>query len=626
MAVCTPQALLSGAACMDCPPDGWRDIIAISQLVAFSGYAGGPSGLAAARGAYGVFTGKNVRAAVAYLLASNGGYSTSPSVLLSQAGCLVPCLTSGQRKQVEMYLWGLNNGAVPTASSLMKAAAPYQAFLGSESSALLYLLDSLHGVNNPKAAMAGATCISCALNEKQIDDVIIYLLCQGLAMNIIPPGTTYGGPGTLCAAEHDVTLQPNSYYKITFGSNETSATLCGDTYSPGAGQSVIVYTGSCTLLQLCGVSPGLLVTAIVIPQHNVAALPNGFTFQITSSTVVTASWGAPPAPAVSATELWTSTDGVNYTLAATVAVPGTSTTVTAPTIGNVLYGKIRWLYPTLPGVDGPFTVAQEVFGAVTDWMARVVTNGGAAVSAATGQAMNTFYGALNAVGTLIGKIKTCICVTPGSFIEAVTPLIKAAGNDPWGGSAPNYDLTVNGIRAVNANIFLATGVVPSTTFASTSDGGLSCYVYTTTNADSSAVDMGSNNSNAQTCQLYTNFSGSPGSAFGQIYNNTSGSCGGAGHGTGFYCTNVTGAAAAALYYGSSSLGFTTLGTIATGGGSRPTNAIYAMGLSTNGTTTGTTTVRRYSFFAIHSGLTQTEAKALFNAVQALRVALGGGWT
>jgi hypothetical protein len=50
-----------------------------------------------------------------------------------------------------------------------------------------------------------------------------------------------------------------------------------------------------------------------------------------------------------------------------------------------------------------------------------------------------------------------------------------------------------------------------------------------------------------------------------------------------------------------------------------------MGTNAQGAPTGTTTVRRYSFFCISDGYTMAEAKALYTAVQALRVALGGGY-
>jgi len=351
--------------------------------------------------------------------------------------------------------------------------------------------------------------------------------------------------------------------------------------------------------------------------------PTGFQFTLITGPSAQASWNTPPG-SVTATEVWTSTDGITYALAATVAAPGTTSTLTAPAVGTVLFAQARWVYGS--NGPGPFCSPGETFGNVTDWANRVVANGSGVVTTQTISAMNTFYGALNSVGTLIAKIKSMVCMTPASIVEACTPLIKTFGNDPWSRIAGlNYEITVNGLRATAVNGALDTGVIPSACFASTATGGLTAYVFTSTNNDGVAVDMGSNNSNAQTCQLYTNFSGAPGSAFGQIYNNSTGSVTGTAHGAGFWCTNVNAGPTSQIYYGSSSTGFTTAGSLGSGGGTRPTFSMFAMGLSASGATAGTTQVRRYSFFAIHDGLTQAEAQALYNAVQALRTALGGGF-
>jgi hypothetical protein len=621
MAVCTPQALVRSAACMECIPPGWADIVAISQLAAFTGTTQSVAQLAKASGSYRSLSDRLGRAAIAYLVAQNGGYPTDPGTLLKAANCLVPCLTTGQRRWVLMYLWALNTGITPNASAMLRAAAPYQAVMGQEEAILLYLLDGLDGNYNVAKAAAGASCLSCALNDRQLEDVLIYLLCQGLGMNIVPPGSVYGPTG-----EFDITILPNTYYQIKWGANDVSATVCGQTYpSTGAGTITLFYSASCTLLQLFGNAAGTTVTAQVMVVHNREAPPANFAFTLTSATVAQASWASPPVtgtPYVVSTQVWTSTDGVNYSLAGTVAAPGTTLNVTAPTLGNVLYAKALWIYSD--GNNGGFSPAYEVFGAVTDWANRVVTNGGGAVSSATMQAMNTFYRSLNAGGTIIGKIKAMCCVTPGGFIEATTPLIKAFGNDPWAGSAANFNLTVNGLQASSANSFLNTGVIPSACFASTSTGGLTAYVYTTTANDSAAVDIGVTQGATFYCALYSNFFINP-NEYGLVdmYNNTNNFGAFPSPGTGFFSGSVV-AGTGQLYVGSSS-GFNTLGAARAGAaGNLPTIAIYAMGINSSGATAGTTTVRRYSFFALHDGLTAKETQNLFNAVDALRIALGGG--
>jgi hypothetical protein len=385
-----------------------------------------------------------------------------------------------------------------------------------------------------------------------------------------------------------------------------------------------VFTGACTLMQFFGTFAGTSVTVNVTPVHNVKVVPSSFTWAPISSTQAQATWGAPVSGVVS-TEVWTSTDGITFALAGTVAAPGTSLTLAGPAVNTILYAKARWIYTD--GGNGGFANTLKAYGNVSDWAARVITNGGAAVSAATLAAVNTFYDALSKAGTIIGKVKAMNIVAPDSVIAAITPLIKTFGNDPWKdqtGGTTHFGVSANGIIATAASIAMATGVIPSTCFASTSTGGLTCYCVVTTAADASAVDIGSQNGATQSCQLYTNFN----SAFAasQIYNNTTGSCGMAPKGTGWYSGNVTGAAAEAIYYGSAATGFITGGTIATGGGTRPTFQIYAMGLNSSGVTSGTTQIRRYSFFCIHDGFTASEAQNLYNAVQALRQAFGGGFT
>jgi hypothetical protein len=610
---------------MECIPSGWLDIVAISQLATFTGTTQSVSQLANASGPYQALAGKLGRAAMAYLVAQNGGYSTDPETLLKAANCFVPCLTTGLRRWVLMYLWALNNNMAPNSTAMLQAAAPYQAVMGQEQPIILYLLESLDGNYSATKAAAGAACFSCALNDRQLEDVLIYLLCQGLVpagMNIIPPGSTYGPTG-----EFDIAILPNTYYMIKWGANDVSATVCGANYtSGGAGTQTIFYSASCTLLQLFGNAAGTFVTALVLATHNKEAPPAAFAFTLTSSTVAQASWASPPVtgtPYVVNTQVWTSTDGVNYSLAGTVAAPGTTLNVTAPTLGNVLYAKALWIYSD--GGNGGFTKPQEVFGAVTDWATRVVTNGGAAVSSATMQAMNTFYGALNAAGTIIGKIKSMVCITPGSLIEAATPLIKTFGTDPWGQTA-NLVLTVNGIVATVGSSYMTPGITPSAVFSSINNGGLTAYIYTTTNGDSSAVDMGCNQGSSKYFALYSNFfAASKQQAIGDFYSSSNYLGGLTSPGTGFFSANDTGGVGT-MYVGSSSGFGVVAGAFDSGrGGTIPAIPMYVMGINSSGITAGTTTVRRYSFFCIHDGFTQTEAKALFNAVQALRVALGGGY-
>lgn len=623
MALCDASSLPNAARCFSlCVPDGYKRTLNTYLLAQLAGGSMDPATLLAQSSQFQVFRGGLAHAAKVYLMAVASGYSGyTPQQIVDLAACFFSCIPPGDLGDVETYLWAVNAGGSTDPQVLLPASAAFQRVNGHDYMVELYLLTQITGITDPQTIINGAKCFLSCLSQGMLFDVMSFLMCQGLSGgNIIPVQSTYGSDKTFSIAINHAT-----YYQITWGANDVSANVCGTVYtSTGTGTNTVFYSGTCTLLTLTGTFAGTSVTALVRPVRNVKSPPSNFQWTLISSTQAQATWDTPPA-GVTSTELWTSTDGVNYSLAATVAAPGTSATVSGPaTAGSTLYGEVRWIYTILG--NGPFATPLKVYGAVSDWAARVVTNGGAAVSTASVSAANTFYRSLDAAGTVLAKIKALNFVAPDSVMAALTPLIKTFGQDPWKdqtGGTTHFGVSSNGIIATAASIALATGVIPSTCFASTSTGGLSCYCTVTTAADGSAVDIGSNISNAQTCQLYTNFN----SAFaaGQIYNNTTGSCGMAPQGTGFYCANVTGAAAAAIYYGSSATGFITGGTIATGGGTRPTVQIYGMGLNANGATTGTTQIRRYSFFAIHDGFTSTEAQAFYNAVQALRVAFGGGF-
>lgn len=613
MATCDPKTLPAQAACFRCLTHGQKREINLYLLSVISGL-NTPNAMRQAGRNFRMFQGLNYLAAKTYLLDLLDG-SMSGSALAQAANCF-QCIPEDSYLSVETYLLASATAFGTDPKTLVGPAAQFRPLVERYEEVEL---GALATIVSATAAQVGQnlSCFKC-ISPNQLVDINLYLECLGFGANIVPPGSVYTGN----PPEFDLVVQANTSYHIVWGANDLYVIICGQRYdSGGAGTSTNVFTGSCTLMQFFGTFAGTSVTVNVTPVHNVKVVPYNYTFNLTSSTNAQATWATPPSGVVS-TEVWTSTDNITYTLAATVAAPGTSANFTAPTVGNVLWAKARWIYSD--GGNGGFTKPLEVFGNVADWAARVIINGGAAVSSATIGAVNTFYGSINAVGTLIGKVKAMNIVAPDSVIAARTPLIKTFGNDPWI-QIGTFAVTVNGIIATAATSCLRTGVVPSTAFASVNTGGLSVYVTVTTAADTAAVDIGGQNSTAQVAQLFSSFNTN--FAIQQIYNNTNGqgSLTGTSHGTGFYCANIPSAGQEALYYYSSSLGFTTLATAAASGGTRPTVEIYAMGLNNAGVTTGTTQIRRYSFFAIHDGLTSAEANALATAVQNLRVAFGGGF-
>lgn len=260
-----------------------------------------------------------------------------------------------------------------------------------------------------------------------------------------------------------------------------------------------------------------------------------------------------------------------------------------------------------------------------DWAARVVTNGGAAPSANTVAAVSNFCGALDAAGISV-KMMLVNVFAPDNLIASITPLYKVFGNDPWTNN--NFvaaDIGVHGLKGNGTSKSLNTGAIPTTIFSGSSvQGGISLYNTFPdlgTGFDFNVIDAAAN---------YFGLSCSnAGNSIGTIWNNTAGqgqlSVPGLMLGLGFVSASRVSTSSMNLYAANSINAFSSLGSSATTGGSVPTvQTLYAFARNNNGTI-GVWSGKRLSFAAIHSGLTSGETQALFNAVQQMRQAFGGGW-
>lgn len=268
---------------------------------------------------------------------------------------------------------------------------------------------------------------------------------------------------------------------------------------------------------------------------------------------------------------------------------------------------------------------------VIGWANRVVTNGGAFPSRTTIRALDTFYRALVSASIDSKMISLCVFV-PDSLKAATTPLITTAGNDPWTDTGFSAGaLTVSGLKGDGTN-YLNTGVIPSSVFASDNDGGLTvynCAPYTQdASAELSVWDATSFNVNNKQMNLYCNYS--DGHPYWDCY--------GAGTGTGrvtytsdyyrlgYISGNRTASNSTVIYQANT---LRTHQTINSGSGSananRPTHAIYCFATNLNGTSVTQISQKTLSMAAIHNGLTSSESSNFFNAIQACRISLGGGF-
>jgi hypothetical protein len=275
--------------------------------------------------------------------------------------------------------------------------------------------------------------------------------------------------------------------------------------------------------------------------------------------------------------------------------------------------------------------------AVANWVARVVANGGATPSSATQAAMGTFWNALNSAG-LISLMINVVCFVPDNLIAAITPFFFTIGLDPWtnvGGNFVPADLSINGLTGDGALKVLGSNITATNAFvnsggaiASGTSGGFTVYNFTT-GPNAIQIDMGANfNTGPQSLALSSIFNpGTNNTPLLDFVNHSTGRVSGIQVGwTGFTSGSRTSGSASAIYIANSLTPFKTLGTDVNNmaGTAFGVDSIAIFGYGAAGSFTASSS-RTLSFAAVHFGLNSSQTQALFNAVQALRVALGGGF-
>jgi len=290
---------------------------------------------------------------------------------------------------------------------------------------------------------------------------------------------------------------------------------------------------------------------------------------------------------------------------------------------NIFYNAIQSLRQSLGGgfIDP---------NPVNDWVNRAVINGSPNnISASTQTALTTFYNTLVS-SSLIGKMKVIMPMVPDNLTASLTPFWNFhGGQDPWINHAfSGSDLTINGLAGNGSNKYLDTGLTPSLTFTGVVDLGLTIYVSANANSGSES-DLNGLNSAAQALSLYASFGGT---TFSDMCSQTGGS--GrisssvgtfSGYMSGNHGSNLGGGILHAVYTGSSALGHGTFISSTTDqGGTLPTVNLYGYAQNNAGSAIQFST-KRYSFFAIHQGLTTSDSANFYNAIQALRTSFGGGF-
>jgi hypothetical protein len=264
-----------------------------------------------------------------------------------------------------------------------------------------------------------------------------------------------------------------------------------------------------------------------------------------------------------------------------------------------------------PGNALPPTMAQK-------WALQVMLNGGAAPSQSTITALDMFWNGLQMDG-LDTKIIVLNAFVPDSLIAAITPFVVGVGINPW--TNHNFvagDLTVNGLTGNGTNKYLETGILSSTLGANL---GMVSYaaVVSPVGFDFGAFDA------ARDFFIASKYSDnksyfSSGEVRGVVgVNPTS-------PGAGFYSCQRTSNTSMAAYFASSGSPFAQIGaTDVAASPGYPTQTLYSLALQQNTGGPQLWSSATISFQAITNGLSSADTQKLFNRVQTLRTALGGGF-
>jgi len=274
--------------------------------------------------------------------------------------------------------------------------------------------------------------------------------------------------------------------------------------------------------------------------------------------------------------------------------------------------------------DATAWISGAIHATASDWAARVVTNGGAAVSDNTLAAVSNFCGALDAAAIRSLMIAVNVFASD-NLIASITPLIKDLGNDPW--TNTNFvaaDLTIQGLKGNGSNKYLDSGVVANAAFSGVTEGGLSLYNTFATIPTTQSEMAGGTSTSANI--LLESRSGA--NTIFNCFATGNGQVSGATNlpfGLGFTSGNRTTASAASIYTANSSIAFSEIVTSALTNPQSPQAFSIAVFAANFSNVISRYSGKRLSFAAIHHGLTSAQCENLYNAVQQMRQAFGGGW-
>lgn len=565
-----PKALFQQAACFNCP-EPHRNIVLqtylLAQLAGVSTTAAGVQALEAAAACFDCLTIPQLLRLKTYLYAVLLGKSTDyggVAHIVKDARCVM-CLTPLERRQLETYMLAVSAGDATTKAGVA-------------------------------SIVAAATCFNC-LTAKEQWQVQVYLLTQ------IAPGQD-----TLSVSD---LMQASKCFQSCLPGDIVTATML---------QLAIVVTG--TALPPC-------VTPSAPTNVGVGRTPPPL-----AGSQIRVVWSQPANTGsliTSYTVKWGTVSGT-YTNSATVPVTPKHYDITGLSSGTQYFFVVvanasaavgctstnsnEANATTSGGASGP-CAAGTTFA--TNWANRVVANGGAAPSAATQTAIANYWCSVITAG-LDTKLKMVADFVPDSFIAATTSLLGNTNNPFINHNFVNADLGPNGLTGNAATKYLETGFVPRIEMGSAVDAGYCFYAYNTT---TTGFCFGSYNGTTE------NFMGAAKHSDGKsyAYNGTAANViNPASSGNGFYASNRLNATDHRFFFASSVSAFAQIGAtdVVNDTSALPQFQSYIMAENDAGAPQFHCS-DTISHVAEWEGFTTADVQAYFNIVQALKVALGGGF-
>jgi hypothetical protein len=265
---------------------------------------------------------------------------------------------------------------------------------------------------------------------------------------------------------------------------------------------------------------------------------------------------------------------------------------------------------------------------------KSISSQGATVSQTTLKIANEFVWRLKHAG-ILPKIMGASLFPPDNVWCGYAPVIRNIGYDPWkfiryqAAASMNFSVNVNGMQSsANASntsgICLDTGVFVNTAYGFTSaSGGMTCYLHTVVNDTLDRREMGESGPGDTGNQIIIRLL-SQNNTYGSVYCPAAYSAN-AGF-RGFLSLNRLTPANFKLYTANTTQPMKTLINANSDAGALEgyTTAVFGLALSTT-PTYGAFSLCRFSFAAVHKGLTIDEVNVLYEAVTTARKKFGGGW-